>query len=178
MNFIKKILNPKQIPFYKSKGNRKYTEILTFSVISNFEKYSVKQIIHEVHLNNETVVATLDNTLEYLYINKYGKIRVWNLKNTRFKKSTDKLFKRCEENISQILKLGITENNFLIRNGVRLTFLTDKGNYSIFGGFDDMEKTKIFGQTIAHFSNLTWLINPKRYKKIMSNEFNKTKNSR
>ncbi len=70
-------------------------------------------------------------------------------------------------------------NHFLKNNGVRLTFVTENRKLSVFGDFADMQKMDILGKTIAHFGNLTWLINPKRYNKIMSRELkNINKNSR
>ena len=176
MDFIKKLFNPKQIPFYKKEGNEKYNDILKFQTKSNSDKFIVNRIIQEARFNNQTVVSTLDNTMEFLFINKYGTIKTWNLKNTKFKNSTNKLFERCNKFSNQIIELGDTNNKFLNENGIRLTYLTDNGNFSVFGNYNDLMKTEIFAHTIVHHNNLTWIINPKRYDKILKNELKKAGN--
>lgn len=105
-------------------------------------------------MDNESVVAKLDNTLDYLYIDKYGIISEFDLSKTKFQRSTKKLFECCDDRQNEIMELGIAEKDFLMDNGVRLTFITGKGIFSTFGTFTEMEKTEILGRTIVHFANL------------------------
>jgi hypothetical protein len=178
MDFIKKILNPASIPFYKKQGNVKYAELIKFTELPKCEKFITKRIIQEIRQNDKIVVSALDCNLNYIFIDKYGRINEFIISENRFTKSTKLLFDRCNKSLSQIIELEAAEKEFLSTNGIRLTFLTDKGNFSLSGDLDDMAKRKITGQVIAHLSNLTYLHNPKKYDRLMKREFEKIKNSR
>lgn len=169
MDFLKKIFRPDSIPFIRKNGNEKYSELLNLSGITNCEKYTTKRIIQEVRLGNQTVVSKLDCDLVYLHIDKYGKGKEFNLIKSRYEKSSKKLFARCDENLTEILSLETPAGGFLKKNGIRVIFLTEKGNYSILGELKELDKRKIIGQTITHFLNLMELTNPGGIKKIIKN---------
>ncbi|PRX54606.1 hypothetical protein [Flagellimonas meridianipacifica] len=153
----------------RKKGNEKYAELLMFTGVPNCDGYSTKRIIQEVHLENQTVVSKLDCDLGYIHINKQGRSKEFDLVKSRFEKSSKKLFARCDENLSEIVRFGTPTSSFLKKNGIRLTFLTEKGNYSISGDLKELDKRKIIGQTITHFLNLMELTNPGGIKKIIKN---------
>jgi len=178
MDFIKKILNPTSLPFYRKRGNDKYTDILKFKNLPENNKYNTKRIIQEIKQNNNTVVSVLDCDLNYIFINKYGLITEIEISKSRFVKSTKLHFERCNKSLSEIMELENAKKEFISKNGVRITFLTDNGNYSISGEFDELGKKKIIGQTISHFLGLTYLHNPKKYNRMMRNEIKEYKKSR
>ncbi|MCB0458700.1 MAG: hypothetical protein KDC74_01615 [Flavobacteriaceae bacterium] len=148
----------------RKKGNEKYLELLKFTEIPNCEKYATKRILQEVHLGSQTVISLLDCNLNYLRINKYGRSKEFNLVKSRFEKSSKKLFERCDENLDKIMGFNKHDGCFFIDNGVRLTFITDKGNYSISDSPVNIIKQKIAGQAIAHFLNLMNLTDRNRSK--------------
>ena len=170
MDFLSKLFNPKSIPFPRKKGNQVYSELLKFTDTPVCSKYTTKRIIQEVRLGNQTVVSKLDGNLEYLHISKNGRIKEFDLTGTEFEKSSNKLFERCDNSLSDLVKLDPPRNHFLKSNGVRLIYLTANGIYSVTGN-DPIEMTKpeITGQTISHFMNLIDLMNPNSLKQIMKN---------
>ena len=169
MDFLKKIFKPDSIPFKRKRGNKKYSELLKFTGIPKCDTYVTKRIIQEIRLANQTVVSKLDCNLGYIHIDKQGKCKEFNLGKSRFEKSSKKLFTRCDENLSEILGFGTSTSGFLKKDGIRLTFLTEKGNHSISGDLKELDKRKIIGQTITHFLNLLELTNPGGLEKLIKN---------
>lgn len=165
MSFLNKLLRPSSIPFYKKQGNEKYAELLKFEDIPEGTNYSTKSILQEIHSQNEIVVSKLDSDLSYLHIDKYGRVQKFDLEKTKLGRSTKKLFERCDENLSNIMGLDLPNGKFIYEDGVRLTFITDSGNYSITGKPMELAKQKIFGQTIAHFLNLVETTKPNGFNK-------------
>jgi len=146
-----------------------YSQLLDFSGAPKNEKYTTKRIIQEIHMDNETVVSKLDFDMDYLHIDKFGRVGEFKLTKTKFEKSSKKIFERHDESLTEIMVFEIPKNDFLNDNGIRLTFITEKGNHAIFGSFADLEKRKITGQTVVHFFNLVELTDPKGLEKILKN---------
>lgn len=165
MPFLNKLLRPSSIPFYKKNGNEKYAELLKFKGIPECANFSTKRILQEIHSQNESVVSKLDCDLAYLHIDKYGRVQKFDLAKTKFERSTKKLFERCDGNLPDIMALDIPNGKFINEDGVRLTFISDKGNFSITGTPMELDKQKIFGQTLTHFLNLVEMTNPKGFNK-------------
>lgn len=166
---LKKIFRPDSIPFSSKKGNNTYSDILNNTKIPCNENYEVKRIIQEIRSANQFVVSSIDCNLTYTHIKKNGKISKFDLTHSNLKKSTIRLFERCDNSIEEIKKLKSPNGSYFDENGIRLTFVLSETSYCVSGEIDHLSKEKIFGQTISHFLNLVGLTDPGGFQKKLKN---------
>jgi len=179
MYILKKIFKNKNKPFFGKTSNDKYENMFIVNrneLIKN-DTPIIIGIIQELSDGKSMVVAGIYNDNSLQHIEKDGKTTEFNISNKSFLKSKEKVFDLTMENYNQIKEFDKGKQSFLKEKGIRFTFLTSDGIYSIQGQFNDFNKGLFLPHILSLFFNIIVTIDKNRTQKITNKLIKKAANN-
>lgn len=167
MDFIKKLLNPRSLPFFSKDANIRYNDILEYRVPDQIGEHKVQKIIQEMRQRNKFFVSQIDAGLNYTEINTKGEVRQLNIGKSKFSKAAKELFNYCDTNFADLEQYEKAKGEVLDKETIRLTYLTADGAFSICGNITELPKQIIPSKSIVLFGNLLTLTRPGHLKKVI-----------